>query len=89
MISWHIEHGGKTIQLNQVEASEVREQIDRIKDRIGVLLSGLEVEPDELKIVFVVDEIGNLSISLRGPPVMDNLARDQIGNERRLGDRLC
>lgn len=89
MISWQIEHGGKTIQLNQVEASEIREQIDPIKDRMSVLLSSLEVEPDELKMVFVVDEVGSVFISLRGSPVMVNLARDQIGNERRLGDRLC
>jgi hypothetical protein len=88
MITWHIEHGGKTIQLNHVEASVIRKLIDPIKDQLGILLSDLEAEPDELQIVFIVDEEGHVSISLRGSSFIVNLAQDQIGDERRLGERV-
>jgi hypothetical protein len=88
MITWHIELDGKAIELNRVDCSVIREQVDPIKDRLGTLLSGLEMEAEELKVLFVVDEEGYVSIFLRGSSVIVQSARDQIGDERRLGVRM-
>lgn len=88
MITWQIEHNGKAIELTRVGSSVIRDQVVPIKDQLITLLSNLDVETDELTVVFVVDDEGYVSISLRGSSVIVQSARDQIGDERRFGVRM-
>lgn len=87
MLQWSVEHSGKTVPLDRVDVPEIRGKINPIKSELELLLSTLE-EAGELHIVFVIDEDGGMSVSLRGSTLMVNSARDKIGDERRLGMRL-
>lgn len=86
MPTWLVEMDGYQLPLEHVAVVEIRSVIDPIQDEMA---RALFVMPDdaELSVVFVVSKEEGLSVKLRGDAFTVNLARDMLGEKRRIGVR--
>lgn len=87
MLTWYIEQGELKAPLERVQIPSIREVVDPIRDHLEQKLSDFGIGED-LDVVFVIDEVGKLSVNIRGSPLSVNLARDIIGERDRIGQLL-
>jgi hypothetical protein len=87
MLTWIIEHGGRSVPLEQVTAPAIRSVIDPIRANLARSLDRAE-GIETLAVIFVVDDDGGVMIQLRGDPLAVNTARDILGDRHRIGPRL-
>ncbi len=73
--------------MERVQIPSIREVIDPIRDHLVQKLSDFD-SGENLDVVFVIDEVGKLSVSFRGSPLSVNLARDIIGDRDRINQLL-
>lgn len=88
MLTWIIEHAGRGVPLEQVTAPAIRAVIDPLHADLARALDHAE-GIGALTVAFVVDDAGGVMVQLRGDSLAVNTARDILGDNHRIGPRLC
>ena len=81
-----VEMDGRSVELEQLPACQVRDTVLPIAERIAMMLSDLS---DPIDVAFSIGHEGELSVTLSGSAVAVNEARDVIGDTMRISPKLA